>query len=87
MWVQRVVKGEGREFDRRGNSGKDFGACLPIRAAQELAELDTALAAITRAGVWKSTRMPLQYAEKINAARAGMARAAAATGRDEAVSE
>jgi hypothetical protein len=31
--------------------------------------------------------MPLQYAEKINAARSGMARAAAATGRDEAVSE
>jgi hypothetical protein len=28
--------------------------------------------------------MPLQYAEKINAARSGMARAAAATGRDEA---
>jgi hypothetical protein len=27
--------------------------------------------------------MPLQYAEKINAARSGMARAAAATGRDE----
>jgi hypothetical protein len=35
------------------------------------------------AGGWKSTRMPLQYAEKINAARSGMARAAAATGRDE----
>ncbi len=33
---------------------------------------------------WKSPRMPLQYAEKINAARSGMARAAAATGRDEA---
>jgi hypothetical protein len=27
--------------------------------------------------------MPLQYAEKINAARSGMARAAAAIGRDE----
>ncbi len=34
-----------------------------------------------------STRMPLQYAEKINAARSGMARAVAATGSDEAVSE
>jgi hypothetical protein len=44
-------------------------------------------AAITQAGGWKSTRMPLQYAEKINATRSGMARAAAATGRDEAVSE
>jgi hypothetical protein len=31
--------------------------------------------------------MPLQYAQKINAARSGIARAAAATGRDEAVSE
>ncbi len=35
----------------------------------------------------KSTRMPLQYGEKINAARSGMARAAAATSRDEEVSE
>ena len=31
----------------------------------------------------KSTRMPLQYAEKINAARSSMARAAAASRRDE----
>jgi len=31
--------------------------------------------------------MPLQYAEKINAASSGMARAAAVTGRDEAASE
>jgi hypothetical protein len=31
--------------------------------------------------------MPLQYAEKINAARSGMARAAAATGLDEPVSK
>jgi hypothetical protein len=31
--------------------------------------------------------MPLQYAEKINVARSGMTRAAAATGRDEFVSE
>jgi hypothetical protein len=31
--------------------------------------------------------MPLQCAEKINAARSGMVRAAAASGRDEAVSE
>jgi hypothetical protein len=29
--------------------------------------------------------MPLQYAEKINAARSGMARAAAASGGDESV--
>jgi len=30
-------------------------------------------------GGWKSPRIPLQYAEKINAARSGMAKAAAAT--------
>ena len=28
------------------------------------AQLDIELAAITQAGAWKSTRMPLQYAEK-----------------------
>jgi hypothetical protein len=58
-----------------------------VGAGQDLAELDIDLAAITQAGGWKSTRMPLKYAEKINAARSGMARAAAATGRDKAVSE
>ena len=63
------------------------GHSTRVGAAQDLAELDIDLAAITQAGGWKSPRMPLQYAEKINASRAGMARAAAATGRDEAVSE
>ncbi len=60
------------------------GHSTRVGAAQDLAELDIDLAAITQAGGWKSTRMPLQYAEKINAARSGMARAAAATGRDDA---
>jgi integrase len=59
------------------------GHSTRVGAAQDLAELDIDLAAITQAGGWKSTRMPLQYAEKISAARSGMARAAAATGRDE----
>jgi integrase len=63
------------------------GHSTQVGAAQDLAELDIDLAAIKQAGGWKSTRMPLQYAEKINAARSGMARAAAATGRDESVSE
>ncbi len=63
------------------------GHSTRVGAAQDLAELDIDLAAITQAGGWKSTRMPLQYAEKINAARSGMARAAAAAGRDDAVSE
>jgi integrase len=59
------------------------GHSTRVGAAQDLAELDIDLAAITQAGGWKSTRMPLQYAEKINAARSGMARAAAASGRDD----
>jgi integrase len=63
------------------------GHSTRVGAAQDLAELDMDLAAITQAGGWKSTRMPLQYAEKINAARSGMARAAAAAGRDESISE
>jgi integrase len=63
------------------------GHSTRVGAAQDLAELDIDLAAITQAGGWKSTRMPLQYAEKINAARSGMARAAAATGRDGSASE
>ena len=63
------------------------GHSTRVGATQDLAALDIDLAAITQAGGWKSPRMPLQYAEKINAARSGMARAAAATGRDQAVSE
>jgi len=63
------------------------GHSTRVGAAQDLAELDIDLAAITQAGGWKSTRMLLQYAEKITAARSGMARAAAAAGRDEEVSE
>src|ERR1700734_3971826 len=59
------------------------GHSTRVGAAQDLAELDIDLAAITQAGGWKSTRMPLQYAEKINAARSGMARGAAAAGRNE----
>jgi integrase len=59
------------------------GHSTRVGATQDLAELDIDLAAITQAGGWKSARMPLQYAEKINAARSGMARAAAVAGRDE----
>jgi integrase len=63
------------------------GHSTRVGAAQDLAELDIDLAAITQAGGWKSTKMPLRYAEKINVARSGMARAAAATGRDDPVPE
>jgi integrase len=58
------------------------GHSTRVGATQDLAALDIDLAAITQAGGWKSTRMPLQYAEKINAGRSGMARAAEKTGRD-----
>jgi hypothetical protein len=61
------------------------GHSTRVGATQDLAGLDIDLAAITQAGGWKSTRMPLQYAEKINAARSGMARAASAAGRNEIV--
>lgn len=63
------------------------GHSTRVSAAQDLAALDIDLAAITQAGGWKSHRMPLQYAEKINAARSGMARAAAATGRNNSESK
>jgi integrase len=58
------------------------GHSIRVGATQDLAALDIDLAAITQAGGWKSTRMPLQYAENINAARSGMARAAEKSGRD-----
>jgi integrase len=58
------------------------GHSTRVGATQDLASLDIDLAAITQAGGWKSTRMPLQYAERINSARSGMARAAERSGRD-----
>ncbi len=58
------------------------GHSTRVGATQDLAALDIDLAAITQAGGWKSPRMPLQYAEKINAGRSGMARAAEKAGRD-----
>src|ERR1017187_10571876 len=55
------------------------GHSTRVGAAPDLAALDIDVAAIARAGGWKSARMPLQYAEKINAARSGMARAASSS--------
>jgi integrase len=57
------------------------GHSTRVGATQDLAALDIDLAAITQAGGWKSPRMPLKYAENINAARSAMARAAEKTGR------
>jgi integrase len=62
--------------------GRVSGHSTRVGATQDLAALDIDLAAITQAGGWKSARMPLQYAERINAARSGMARAAEKAGRD-----
>jgi hypothetical protein len=47
------------------------GHSTRVGAAQDLAALDIDLAAITQAGGWKSTRMPLQYAEKTTWRRQG----------------
>jgi integrase len=58
------------------------GHSTRVGATQDLAALDIDLAAITQAGGWKSTRMPLQYAERIDVTRSGMAKAAEKTGRD-----
>jgi integrase len=57
------------------------GHSTRVGATQDLAALDIDLAAITQAGGWKSPRMPLKYAENINAARSAMARAAERAGR------
>lgn len=63
--------------------GRVSGHSALVGATQDLAALDIDLAEITQAGGWKSTRMPLRYAEQISAARSGMARAAAASGRND----
>jgi hypothetical protein len=57
------------------------GHSTRVGAAQDLVEPDIDLAAITQAGGWKSTRMPLHYAEKIDTARSAMTRAAKKSGR------
>src|ERR1700722_13454360 len=83
----RAQKADGRSS--RGSASrttrlsvdKVSGYSTRVGATQDLAAPDIDLAAITQAGGWKSTRMPLQYAKKINAARSAMARAAAACQR------
>jgi integrase/recombinase XerD len=63
--------------------GRVSGHSIAVGATQDLAALDIDLAAIKQAGDWRSTRMPLRYAEKINAARSAMAKAAVTAGRDQ----
>ena len=58
------------------------GHSIRIGATQDLLALNIDLASVMQAGRWKSTTMPMRYGEEILAARGGMARAAAAQGRD-----
>jgi hypothetical protein len=53
-----------------------------VGATQDLLALKVDLASVMQAGRWKSNRMPMRYGEEVLAARGGMARAAAAQGRD-----
>jgi integrase len=59
------------------------GHSIRVGAAQDLLALNIDLASVMQAGRWKSARMPMRYGEHVLAARGGMARAAAAQGRDE----
>ena len=92
VWLEHSEVTEGAVLRRLGKAqwigipewfvGRVSGHSTRVGATQDLATLDIDLAAITQAGAWKLTRMPLQYAEKIDAARSGIARAAEKAGRD-----
>jgi hypothetical protein len=58
------------------------GHSIRVGATQDLLALNIDLASVMQAGRWKSNRMPMRYGEEVLAARGGMARAAAAQGRD-----
>jgi Phage integrase family len=62
--------------------GQVSGHSIRVGAAQDLLALNIDLGSVMQAGRWKSTRMPMRYGEEVLAARGGMARAAAAQGRD-----
>jgi integrase len=62
--------------------GRISGHSCRVGAAQDLLALNIDLASVMQAGRWKDTRMPMRYAERVLAARGGMARAAKAQGRD-----
>jgi site-specific recombinase XerD len=61
---------------------KISGHSCRVGAAQDLLALNIDMASVMQAGRWKDTRMPMRYGEKVLAQRGGMARAAAAQGRD-----
>lgn len=56
--------------------GRVSGHSNRVGATQDLAALNIDFAVISELRGWKSTRMPLQYAENFNAGRSAMARAA-----------
>jgi len=58
------------------------GHSIRVGATQDLLALNIDLASVMQAGRWKTNRMPMRYGEHVLAARGGMARAAAAQGRD-----
>jgi integrase len=58
------------------------GHSIRVGATQDLFALNIDLASVMQAGRWKSTHMPMRYGERALAARGGMARAAAAQGRE-----
>ncbi len=58
------------------------GHSIRVGATQDLLALNIDLASLMQAGRWKTNRMPMRYGEHVLAARGGMARAAAAQGRD-----
>jgi len=57
------------------------GHSIRVGATQDLLALNIDLASVMQAGRWKSHRMPMRYGEHVLAGLGGMARAAAAQGR------
>jgi site-specific recombinase XerD len=58
------------------------GHSVRVGAAQDLLALNIDLGSVMQAGRWKSTRMPMRYAESVTASRGAISRAAIAQGRD-----
>jgi integrase len=60
---------------------KISGHSCRVGAAQDLLALNISLASVMQTGRWKDTRMPMRYAERVLAARGGMAQAAKNQGK------
>ncbi len=57
------------------------GHSIRVGATQDMLALNIDLASVMQAGRWKTTVMPMRYAEVVQPRRGGMARAAKAQGR------